>query len=77
MDYSPPGSSVRGVLQARILEWVGIFPTQGLNLPLLCFLGWQVGSFMTGTTWEALSLITSDLLLLLSHFGRVLLCTSP
>ena len=21
MDYSPPGSSVRGILQARILEW--------------------------------------------------------
>ena len=24
MDYSPPGSSVRGFLQARILEWVAI-----------------------------------------------------
>ena len=24
MDYSPPGSSVHGVLQARILEWVVI-----------------------------------------------------
>ena len=23
-DYSPPGSSVRGILQARILEWVAI-----------------------------------------------------
>ena len=22
MDYSPPGSSVQGILQARILEWV-------------------------------------------------------
>ena len=37
MDCSPPGSSVRGILQARILEWgwhfllQGIFPTQGLN----------------------------------------------
>ena len=32
-----PGSSVHGIFQARILEWVeifplqGIFPTQGLN----------------------------------------------
>ena len=38
-DCSPPGSSVHGVLQARILEWVVIpFPrglTQGLNLGLL------------------------------------------
>ena len=37
MDSSPPGSSVHGILQARILEWVchaflqGIFPTQRLN----------------------------------------------
>ena len=41
MDCSPPGSSVHGVLQERILEWVAIpfssrvFPTQGLNLGLL------------------------------------------
>ena len=41
LDSSPPGSSVHGLLQARILEWVsisfsrGIFPTQGLNLNLL------------------------------------------
>ena len=36
MDWSPPGSSVHGVLQARILEWVARPPpgdllTQGLN----------------------------------------------
>ena len=36
-DSSPPGSSVHGILQARILEWVaisfsrGIFATQGSN----------------------------------------------
>ena len=41
MDCSPPDSSVHGILQARILEWVaspfsrGIFPTQGLNPGLL------------------------------------------
>ena len=41
MDYSPPGSSVHGVLQARILEWgclalpQGIFSIQGSNLGLL------------------------------------------
>ena len=39
--YSPSGSSVHGVLQARILEWVaipyagGILLTQGSNLGLL------------------------------------------
>ena len=41
MDCSPPGSSVHGIFQARILEWVaifssrGIFPTQRLNRGLL------------------------------------------
>ena len=24
MDYSPPGSSIHGILQARILEWIAI-----------------------------------------------------
>ena len=24
MDCSPPGSSIRGILQARVLEWVAI-----------------------------------------------------
>ena len=30
MDYSPPGSSVHGILQARVLEWdlQGIFLTE-------------------------------------------------
>ena len=42
MDCSPPGSSVHGVLQVRILEWIaipfsrGIFPMQGLNLGPHC-----------------------------------------
>ena len=32
MDYNQPGSSVHGILQVRILEWVAIpFPTQGLD----------------------------------------------
>ena len=41
MDCSPPGSSIHGVLQARILEWVAIsllqeiFLTQGSNPGLL------------------------------------------
>ena len=41
MDCGPLGSSVHGVLQAGILEWVshtllqGIFPSQGSSLGLL------------------------------------------
>ena len=29
MDYSPPGSSVHGILQARVLEWVAISSSRG------------------------------------------------
>ena len=32
MDCSPPGYSVHGILQARILEWIAIFLLQGIFL---------------------------------------------
>ena len=32
-DCSPPGSSVRGVLQARILEWVAMASSRGSSRP--------------------------------------------
>ena len=49
VDYSPPGSSVHGISQARILQWAaisfsrGLFPTQESNLCLLSLLP-QAGS---------------------------------
>ena len=33
MDCSPPGSSVHGILQARILEWVAISSSRGSSRP--------------------------------------------
>ena len=33
MDCSPPGSSVCGILQARILEWVAISSSRGSSQP--------------------------------------------
>ena len=33
MDYSPPSSSVRGILQARILEWIAIPFSRGSSQP--------------------------------------------
>ena len=33
LDCSPPGSSVHGILQARILEWVVMPSTRGSSLP--------------------------------------------
>ena len=42
MDCSPPGSSVNRISQARILEWVGISSSRGLNPHLLHLLHWQM-----------------------------------
>ena len=33
MDYSPPGSSAHGILQARILEWVATPISRGSSGP--------------------------------------------
>ena len=33
MDYSLPGSSVHGVFQARILEWIAISFSRGSSQP--------------------------------------------
>ena len=33
MDCSPPGSSVHGIFQARILEWVAIYFSRGSSQP--------------------------------------------
>ena len=59
MDSSLSGSSVHGIPQARILEWLlqGIFPTQGSNPHLLCLLHCK------------------QILYLLSHQGSPMLCT--
>ena len=54
IDCGPPGSSVHGILQARILERVaisfswGIFPAQGWNRHLLRLWHWQVNSLALG-----------------------------
>ena len=58
MDYSPPGSSVHGILQTRILEWVAMLSSRGSSQSrdrtqvsyISCIAG---GFFTTGTTWEA------------------------
>ena len=47
MDWSPPGSSVHGMLQARILEWVAISSSRGSSQPrdrIPHLLHWQEGS---------------------------------
>ena len=46
MDCSPPGYSVHGILQARILQWVAISSSRGIFLiqHLLYLLHWQMSS---------------------------------
>ena len=49
MDWSPPGSSVHGILQARILECAVISSFRGSSrsrdrIWISCLLNWQVGS---------------------------------
>ena len=49
MDHSPPGSSTRGILQARILEWSGCpppvyLPVPGIKPTFLHLQHWQAGS---------------------------------
>ena len=61
MDCSLPGSVSRdGILQARILEWVGFpipgdLPDPGIELSPLTSPALTGGFLSTGTTWEGLS----------------------
>ena len=58
MDHSPPGSSVHGILQAKILEWVAISFSRGSSCPrnqtLVSYIS-CVGRWVltTSTIWEA------------------------
>ena len=58
MDCGPPGSSVHGISQARILEWVALPSPRDLpNLVIkpvsLVSPALAGGLFTTGATWEA------------------------
>ena len=74
MICSLPGSSVHGILQARILEWVpslGDLPDSGIKpgSPAL-----QADSLPTEAPGKPEYPL---LLLLLSHFSHVRLCATP
>ena len=80
LDSSPPGSSVHGVLEARILESVampslyqGIIWTHGWNLNLLHPRHWQSGSLPWAPPEKPLPLFDS---ILFFHFC-LLIITQP
>ena len=57
MDCSPPGSSVHGILQARILEWAAMLCSRGSSDPgikstSLTSPALVGGFFTTSATWE-------------------------
>ena len=60
MDYSPLGSSVHGILQGRLLEWVAIPSSRGSSQPRdqtrVSCVSWTVRWILYHwTTWEAQS----------------------
>ena len=77
MDSSPPGSSVHGILLARILNYhsllQGIFLTQGSNWCFLCLLHWQVSSLPLEPLGNPF-LHCRQILYCLSHQGSPYIC---
>ena len=66
MDCSPPGSSVHGILQARIVEWVVVPSSRDLHDPGIELVSLMPpalagGFFTTSATWEAHSLGYMDI----------------
>ena len=60
MDYSPPGSSVHGISQGRILKQVvfpapGLLPDPGIKPLSLASPALADGFFTSSATWEALA----------------------
>ena len=58
MDCSLPGSSIHGILQARILEWVAVPSSRGSSPPrdgiYVSYVPALAGRFFTtSATWEA------------------------
>ena len=62
MDCSPPGSSVRGILQSGILEWVAM-PSSGEEFP--------------DSGIKPVSFLSSALACLLNHSSHVRLFVTP
>ena len=84
MDCSPPGSSVRGILQARILEWIAVPSSSGSSWPGMKPVSLSspalAGRFFTiSATWEGYVYINEYLqpLLFLSLPSHVRLFATP
>ena len=92
MGYSPPGSSIRGILQAKILEWVAISFSRGCSQPRdqthISFIGrqvlfhWAPGDGFAGwlwiqSDWQSFSVDVSPLKFRRSESPPILQKASP
>ena len=75
-DCSPPGSSVHGILQARILEWVAISFSRGSSRPRdQTQVSYIAGGLFTDSPQgSSFQIFKHSECFLLSHFSRVQLC---
>ena len=68
MDYNPPGSSIHGISQARMLEWAAISFSRWSSWPTFLAAPALVSGFLTTcATWEALTLVKYIELKLILH----------
>ena len=69
MNYCPPGSSVHGILQARILEWVSVSSSRGSSQPR----DWTCVSYISSTfvSWK----LSQPVSLPIHPLGPVVLAT--
>ena len=82
MDCSPPGSSVHGILQARVLEWIAMPFSRGASWPrdwtciscVSCIGKWVLYHW---ATWEALQIILCPKIPLCSKYSSLHLFLPP
>ena len=74
MDCRPPGSSVHGILQARILEWVVMSSSRGSSQSRdwtwVSYVSWLAGwLYTTSATWEV-----QYKMVIMQDIGIIVLC---
>ena len=82
MDCSPPDSSVHGILQARILEWVAMLSSRRSSRPRdwtrVSWVSYTGGGFFTtSATWEYISVQFSWVAQLCSTLCNPMDCSTP
>ena len=73
MDYSVPDSSVHGISQARILEWVAMPLSRGSSQPRdqTCISSLARGFFIPSATRKALNVVYMHLIQVLMDFYNI------